>query len=63
MTVDPTSSLGADVCEEDAPQCDTCSEPIVNKPTHRVITWIEDNTTKTSHFCDDVCLSPEATSE
>lgn len=53
--VDPTSELGEDVTEENAPRCATCGEPIVNDPDHRVITWIEDGTVQTVHFCDEQC--------
>lgn len=53
--VDPTSDLGEDVTEDDAPKCELCDEPIVNEPTHRVITWVEDERVHTAHFCDDEC--------
>lgn len=53
--VDPTSSLGTDVTEVDAPQCATCGEPIVSNSDHRVVTWIEANRVRTEHFCDDSC--------
>jgi hypothetical protein len=53
--VDPTSDLGEDVTEEDAPDCAVCGEPIVNEATHRVITWIEDDAVRTAHFCDESC--------
>lgn len=53
--VDPTSDLGEDVTEEDAPRCATCGEPIVREATHRVITWIEDGEVQTAHFCDEEC--------
>lgn len=53
--VDPTSDLCEDVTEEDAPRCRVCSEPIVNKPSHRVITWVEDGTAMTAHFCGPDC--------
>lgn len=53
--VDPTSDLGEDVTEEDAPRCATCGAAIVNSSTHRVITWIEDDTVQTAHFCDEDC--------
>ncbi len=53
--VDPTSDLGEDVTEEDAPVCETCEEPIVQLPTHRVISSIEDGTAVHLHFCDDDC--------
>lgn len=55
--VDPTSDLGEDVTEDDAPRCEVCGEPIVSEPTHRVITWIEDGQVNTAHFCDDDCRS------
>lgn len=53
--VDPTSDLGEDVTEEDAPRCSTCGDPIVHSPDHRVITWIEDGTVQAAHFCDEDC--------
>ena len=53
--VDPTSDLGDDVSEDDAPTCRTCAEPIVSSPNHRVITWIEDNQVQSAHFCDEDC--------
>jgi len=53
--VDPTSDLGEDVSEDDAPRCATCGDPIVGSPTHRVTTWIEDGSVETAHFCDDDC--------
>lgn len=53
--VDPTSDLGEDVTEADAPRCATCGDAVVQEPTHRVITWIDDGTVRTVHFCDDEC--------
>lgn len=53
--VDPTSDLGEDISEEDAPRCATCSEAIIESPTHRVITWIEDDEVRAMHFCDEHC--------
>ncbi|MFQ3284097.1 hypothetical protein [Natronomonas sp.] len=53
--VDPTSDLGEDVTEETAPCCAACSEPIVNEPTHKVLTRIEDGSILTMHFCDTTC--------
>lgn len=53
--VDPTSELGEDVSEEDAPRCETCDEPIVADPDHRVVTWIEDDRVETVHFCGESC--------
>ena len=55
--VDPTSDLGEDVSEDDAPRCSTCGEPIVQQPDHRVITWIENDNVQTAHFCDESCRS------
>lgn len=57
MTVDPTSDLGEDADEENAPRCATCGEPIANEPTHRVVTWIEDGETRIEHFCNEECRS------
>jgi hypothetical protein len=53
--VDPTSDIGEDVDEEDAPACATCGESIVESTTHRVITWIEDGDVESAHFCDEQC--------
>ena len=53
--VDPTSDLGDDVTEENAPRCAVCDEPIVRKATHRVVTRIEDDVVVTTHFCDSTC--------
>jgi hypothetical protein len=55
--VDPTSDLGEDVSEDDAPRCSTCGAPILNSPDHRVITWIENDNVQTAHFCDETCRS------
>ena len=55
--VDPTSDLGTDVTEENAPRCASCGDPIVNEPTHRVVTWVDDGEVQTRHFCDEACLS------
>lgn len=55
--VDPTSDLGEDVSEDDAPRCEVCDDPIVNETTHRVITWIEDGSVRTAHFCSETCRS------
>jgi hypothetical protein len=53
--VDPTSDLGEDVSEDEAPRCVVCEEPIVEDPDHRVVTWVEDGTVQSAHFCDDNC--------
>jgi hypothetical protein len=53
--IDPTSELGEDVTEENAPRCATCEEPIIRNPTHRVITWVQDGTVHSLHFCDEEC--------
>jgi hypothetical protein len=53
--VDPTSDLGEDVAEEDAPRCGACGEPILGAVGHRVVTWIEDGSVSAVHFCDDDC--------
>jgi hypothetical protein len=55
--VDPTSDLGEDVTEEDAPRCETCGEPILGSADHRVLTWIEDDSVVAVHFCDESCRS------
>lgn len=53
--VDPTSELGEDVSEDDAPVCGNCGEPIVQSPDHRVVTRVDDGEVETIHFCDDDC--------
>lgn len=52
-----TSDLGEDVDESDAPTCANCGETILDSPTHRVVTWIEDGRTEHRHFCDDDCAA------
>ena len=54
---DPTSDLGEDVSEEDAPRCENCDDPIVSEPTHRVVTEVEDGRVVHHHFCGDACLA------
>ena len=34
-----------------------CEKKIINEPTHRVLTRIEDSEVKTEHFCDGDCLA------
>ena len=53
--VDPTSDLGEDVTEENAPECAVCGEKIIQSPSHRVVTWIEDDVVQHRHFCSDDC--------
>ncbi|PSQ22931.1 hypothetical protein BRD01_08115 [Halobacteriales archaeon QS_8_65_32] len=53
--VDPTSDLETDVTEESAPWCATCGDPIANESTHRVVTWIDEGTVETRHFCNEDC--------
>jgi hypothetical protein len=53
--VDPTSDLGEDVTEEDAPTCETCGASIVQEATHRVVPWVDDGQIKHAHFCDEDC--------
>lgn len=53
--VDPTSDLGEGVTEEDAPRCAACGEPILGSADHRVVTWIEDDSVRSAHFCDEAC--------
>jgi len=52
--VDPTSDVG-DVDPEEAPQCTTCGDRIVEDPDHRVVTWVEDGSAEQRHFCDEDC--------
>jgi len=51
--VDPTSDHHEDIAEDEAPECATCGDAIANEVTHRVITWIEDSTVETAHFCNE----------
>lgn len=53
--VDPTSELGENVSEEEAPECATCGSLLFDDPDHRVTTWIEEGQVRTVHFCDDTC--------
>jgi hypothetical protein len=53
--VDPTSDIGEDVSEDDAPVCETCGDVVVDTPNHRVITWVEDGQVQSAHFCDESC--------
>ncbi|CCQ36160.1 homolog to small CPxCG-related zinc finger protein [Natronomonas moolapensis 8.8.11] len=55
--VDPTSDLGEDVTEDTAPRCAVCSEPIVNEPTHQVLTRVKEGSVSTVHFCTSACRS------
>ncbi len=55
--VDPTSDLEEDVSEDDAPRCVVCDEPIIEDPSHRVRTRVEDGTVKHRHFCSEPCES------
>ncbi|WP_135302894.1 DUF7576 family protein [Haloarcula amylovorans] len=53
--VDPTSDHHEDIDEEEAPNCEVCGDAIVNEVTHRVTTWIADDSVQTVHFCDEDC--------
>lgn len=53
--VDPTSDLNEDVDESNAPECAHCGEKIVQSPTHRVVTRVEDGEVRQRHFCSDEC--------
>jgi hypothetical protein len=55
MVIYLISDLDEDTDEENAPRCVTCDEPIVDEPTYRVVTWIEDGEPQTEHFCDEAC--------
>lgn len=55
--VDPTSNHHEDIDESDAPNCEVCDVTIANESTHRVITWIEDDSVQTAHFCTEDCRS------
>jgi len=52
--VDPTSDLGEDVDEEDAPRCVQCGDPAFGVG-RRTITHVEDGQVEHEHFCDDAC--------
>ena len=53
--VDPTSDLNEDVSKDEAPACTTCGTPLAEDTDHRVVTWVEDGTVETRHFCSDAC--------
>jgi hypothetical protein len=53
--VDPTSDVGEDVSEDEAPACATCGRTVLDNPRHRVITWVDADEVHTAHFCDDDC--------
>jgi endogenous inhibitor of DNA gyrase (YacG/DUF329 family) len=57
--VDPTSDLGEDVDEETAPECATCGTKIVQSPSHRVVSWVEDGRAHHRHFCSEECLADD----
>ena len=53
--VDPTSDIGEDVDEDDAPECAVCGECIIQLSTHRVVATVEDGQIEHHHFCSDEC--------
>lgn len=53
--VDPTSDHCEDVDESEAPTCVVCGSAIVADPDHRVVTWVEDGSVESAHFCDEGC--------
>ena len=53
---DPTSDVG-EVDPEEASECVVCGDRIVNSPSHRVVTWVEDGDVQHRHFCGDACLA------
>ncbi|ATW88990.1 hypothetical protein halTADL_2243 [Halohasta litchfieldiae] len=53
--VDPTSDIGEDVTEENAPECEQCSSKIIQSTSHRVVSEIEDGRAVHHHFCSDDC--------
>ena len=55
--VDPTSDHHDDIDEAEAPNCEVCEDAIANEVTHRVITWVDEGSVETAHFCDDDCRS------
>jgi len=52
---DPTSDLGENVPDEELPLCDSCESRIATGPQHRVITWIDEGSVRSAHFCDESC--------
>lgn len=53
--VDPTSELNEDVGADEAPNCHTCGDPIVQSTDHEVVTWVADDAVETRHFCSADC--------
>ncbi|MFC6825747.1 DUF7576 family protein [Halopelagius fulvigenes] len=53
--VDPTSDIGEDADESTAQECANCGEKILQSPTHRVVTRVEDGEARHRHFCSDEC--------
>ena len=53
--VDPTSDIGEDVTEDTAPECEQCSDKIIQSTSHRVVTAVEDGQAVHHHFCSDAC--------
>ena len=53
--VDPTSDIGEDITEDNAPECEQCGDAIVQSPSHRVLTAVEDGQVSHHHFCSDAC--------
>jgi hypothetical protein len=51
---DVTSDVG-EVDPDDAPECAVCGARIVESPTHRVVTWVEDGEARHRHFCSPDC--------
>jgi hypothetical protein len=56
---DPTSDLGSDVDEAEAPTCANCGAAIVQSSTHRVVTRVEDGQVERRHFCSDDCRTDD----
>jgi hypothetical protein len=52
--VDPTSDLGEDLTEEEAPRCAWCEEPAFGVG-RRVVTRVVDGQIEHVHFCGDAC--------
>jgi hypothetical protein len=48
--VDPTSDIGEDVDEADAPTCAVTGEAIVEEESHRVLSWVADGQVEQIHF-------------
>jgi hypothetical protein len=55
VQMDPTSDLNEGRDAEDVPACETCGDPLTDRPDRRVITWVEDDQVRSVQFCDEDC--------